>query len=67
VETSLWRDPRRLAFDHGSILEDALERARQLLEHTTKATSFCGGQFTIAELRQAYEAVWDVRLNAQNF
>lgn len=67
VETSLWKDPGRLAFDHAVILQQALERARRLLEHTTVAVSFCGKQFTISELRQVYEAVWDVCLNPQNF
>lgn len=67
VEASLWKAPGRLAFDHAVILQQALERARRLLEHTTVAASFCGRQFTISELRQVYEAVWDVRLNPQNF
>lgn len=67
VESSLWADPNRLAFDHGLILKEALERARWLLEHTTVATGFCGKEFTISELRQVYEAVWNIRLNPQNF
>lgn len=67
VEASLWAEPSRLAFDHAMILQQALERARRLLEHTTVAVSFCGNQFTISELRQVYEAVWDVSLNPQNF
>lgn len=65
VESSLWADPNRLAFDHGLILKEALERARWLLEHTTVATGFCGKEFTISELRQVYEAVWNIRLNPQ--
>lgn len=67
VEASLWRHPGRLAFDHGLILKQALERARWLLEHTTVAAEFCGKEFTISELRQVYEAVWGIRLNPQNF
>ena len=67
VESSLWLDPDRLAFDHEVILEQALERTRRLMEHTTIATNFCGKQFTISELRQVYEAVWGIRLNPQNF
>jgi ADP-ribose pyrophosphatase YjhB (NUDIX family) len=67
VEDSLWLGPDRLAFDHGTILKQALERARRLLEHTTVAASFCGKEFTIAELRQVYEAVWGVVVNSQNF
>lgn len=67
VEPSLWQAPGRLAFDHAKILQEALDRARELLERTTVAVSFCGDRFTISELRQVYEAVWDVTLNPQNF
>lgn len=56
-----------LAFDHEKILRDALERARFQLEHTTIATAFCKEPFTIASLRQIYEAVWGVPLDPSNF
>lgn len=64
VEASL---SDRLAFDHGTILKDALEQARQLLERTTIAIEFCGEVFTIGELRQVYEAIWGTHINPQNF
>jgi ADP-ribose pyrophosphatase YjhB (NUDIX family) len=67
VEESLWRDPDRLAFDHGEILKEALDRGRRLLEHTTIAADFCGKVFTISELRGVYEAVWGIHLSPQNF
>lgn len=67
VEASLWSDSDRLAFDHGVILKQALERTRRLLEHTTVAADFCGKVFTISELRRVYEAVWGIALNPQNF
>nr|WP_037342542.1 NUDIX domain-containing protein [Amycolatopsis sp. MJM2582] len=67
VETSIWLDSDRLAFDHEVILKQALERTRRLMEHTTIATDFCGKIFTISELRQVYEAVWGFPLNPQNF
>ncbi|MEO6088815.1 MAG: NUDIX hydrolase [Umezawaea sp.] len=57
----------RLAFDHRRILSDALECAKQLLETTTLATSFCAEEFTIAELREVYETIWDTKLDAGNF
>ncbi|WP_141577247.1 NUDIX domain-containing protein [Actinomadura sp. WMMA1423] len=58
---------RRLAFDHARILSDGLERARGKLEYTPLATAFCGGEFTIPELRSVYEAVWGEELHAGNF
>ena len=56
-----------LAFDHDRILADALDRARAKLEYTPLATAFAGEEFTIAELRQVYAAVWGEDLHAGNF
>lgn len=59
--------PGSLAFDHHTILSDALERARQALENTTAATAFCPPEFTISELRAVYEAVWGISVDPANF
>lgn len=56
-----------LAFDHGRILRDAVERVRTDLELRGIATAFVGPTFTLAELRTVYEAVWGVRLDGANF
>ena len=56
-----------LAFDHGTILSDGVERARAKLEYTPLATAFVGAEFTIAELRAVYAAVWGEDLHAGNF
>lgn len=56
-----------LAFDHDQILADAVEQARAKLEHTTIATKFCPTRFTIAELREVYEAIWGIELDRANF
>jgi 8-oxo-dGTP diphosphatase len=56
-----------LAFDHLTILRDAVERVRVELEVSGIATAFVGPTFTLAELRAVYEAIWGVQLDAANF
>jgi 8-oxo-dGTP diphosphatase len=56
-----------LAFDHTTILGDAVDRVRTDLELTGTATAFLPPSFTLAELRSVYEAVWNVRFDAANF
>ena len=56
-----------LAFDHSTILGEAVDRVRADLELTGTATAFLPPTFTLAELRSVYEAVWDVRFDAANF
>jgi 8-oxo-dGTP diphosphatase len=56
-----------LAFDHARILDDALERAKSKLEYSPLGAAFCGEEFTIAQLRAVYEAVWGTRLDPRNF
>ena len=49
-----------LAFDHSVIVGDAVHRVREELEHTALATAFCPQEFTEAQLRAVYEAVWEI-------
>ncbi|MHA7278144.1 NUDIX hydrolase [Arthrobacter sp. MDT2-2] len=57
----------RLAFDHERILADAVERAKSKLEYSPLGAVFCGEEFTVAQLRAVYEAVWGTRLDPRNF
>jgi len=65
-----WRgvaDTGPLAFDHDRILTDGVERARAKLEYTPLAAAFCPPEFTVAQLRAVYEAVWGRPLDPRNF
>ena len=56
-----------LAFDHKRILLDALERVRVELGVSGVAAAFVGKTFTLAELREVYEQVWNVEFDGANF
>ncbi len=60
-------DPALLAFDHDQVLAAGVERARAKLEYSPVAAAFCREEFTVAELRRVYEAVWGVPLDPRNF
>jgi 8-oxo-dGTP diphosphatase len=59
--------PRKMAFDHATILRDAVERVADELERTSVATRLCRAPFTVAELRTVYEVVWGQELDPRNF
>jgi 8-oxo-dGTP diphosphatase len=59
--------PERLGFDHDRVLAAGVERVRSKLEYTPLAAAFCEPEFTVAELRRVYEAVWGRALDPRNF
>lgn len=56
-----------LAFDHREIVDYALWRLRSKLEYAQIAYHFLGETFTLAQLREVYEAVLGRRLDPANF
>lgn len=63
-----WADDlAKLAFDHNLIVEYALWRLRNKLEYSRLAHGFLGERFTLAQLREVYEAVLGRELDPGNF
>lgn len=56
-----------LAFDHEQLLKDGLKVAQVRFEEAPMALQFLPEEFTIAELREVYEAAWGTPLPAGNF
>lgn len=56
-----------LAFDHETIVEDALRRLRAQIRIPNVAARFCPPEFTIGQLRRVHEAVRGKKLNPGNF
>lgn len=56
-----------LAFDHNEIVEYALWRLRNRMEYGSIAYAFLGETFTLAQMREVYEAVLGRELDPANF
>ncbi len=68
--TSQWFDAAslpRLAFDHNEIVDYALWRLRNKAGYSRIAHGLLADEFTLAELREVYEAVLNRRLDPANF
>ena len=57
----------RFAFDHRLIATEALTALRQAMNNTSVATRLCGAHFTMSELQQIYEIIFDTKIAAGNF
>lgn len=55
-----------MAFDHGQLVQEAVERARAKLSYTNIGFAFAAEEFTIAELRQTYAAALGQDVSATN-
>ncbi|WP_051008126.1 NUDIX hydrolase [Microbacterium yannicii] len=70
VENVRWFDAAalpQLAFDHNEIVEYALWRLRNKVGYSRIAHGLLPGEFTLAELREVYEAILSRRLDPANF
>ncbi|MEK6933916.1 MAG: NUDIX domain-containing protein [Nanoarchaeota archaeon] len=56
-----------LAFDHKKILEYALKRLRWKFEYTTVAFSLLPEKFTMSQIQNIYEIVFDRKFDKRNF
>jgi 8-oxo-dGTP diphosphatase len=56
-----------LAFDHYQILTDASNRLRRDLEFSGLATRFLPDYFTLGQIQDVYETIWEVELDPANF
>lgn len=56
-----------LAFDHGSILEYAIDRVRKKVEYTNIIYSLLPDSFTLTELQRAYETILGRTIDKRNF
>jgi 8-oxo-dGTP diphosphatase len=70
LENVSWFDAAslpRLAFDHSEIVDYALWRLRNKAGYSRIAHGLLADEFTLAELREVYEAVLNRRLDPANF
>lgn len=56
-----------LAFDHNLILSEALRTLRQRIKYEPITFELLPEKFTLTQLQNVYEAIWDVELDKRNF
>lgn len=59
--------PEDMAFDHYEILLDTANRLRATLEYSGLATRFLPEYFTLGQIQDIYEILWEVELDPANF
>lgn len=61
------QDLPSLAFDHGEIIQYALERLKSKINYTTIASSLLPDEFTLTQLQNVYEVILGQKLDKRNF
>tara|TARA_X000000950_G_scaffold55029_1_gene65830 strand:- start:3864 stop:4562 length:699 start_codon:yes stop_codon:yes gene_type:complete len=56
-----------IAFDHLNIINDAKKYLSEKIEKESIALDFLDDEFTLSELRNVYEEIWDTELHPSNF
>lgn len=56
-----------IAFDHFEIINDAKKYLAEKIEKENIALDFLNNEFTLSELRNVYEQLWNTKLHASNF
>ena len=59
--------PEDMAFDHHDMLLEASNRLRMSLEYSGLATRFLPEYFTLGQIQDIYEIIWEVVLDPANF
>lgn len=57
----------KIAFDHMKIIDDAKKYLSEKIEKENIALDFLNSKFTLTELRNVYEQLWNTKLHASNF
>ncbi len=70
VRQAVWHSLKALpdlAFDHKNIIEKSLRKIRKKISYSPIAFELLPEKFTLTQLQQLYEAIWDKKLDKRNF
>ena len=67
IKDIMGKSKKEIAFDHLKIIEDGKSILSQKIEKEPLALKFLPTEFTLTELRNVYEELWEKKLHASNF
>ncbi len=70
VRQAVWHSLKELpelAFDHQNIIEKSIHKIRKKISYSPIAFELLPEKFTLTQLQQLYEAIWDKKLDKRNF